>query len=210
MGPPPVVMSHVPVQDRPRMPPTEDQHPVADLGPAVSTNLFRITVRPRLRGGIFTISIPASVRTASNAAVNCPAQSPTRNRKPAARSPRSISRLRICWVVHGPSGLAMTPSVHVTGADLHDEQAVQALQGHRAVDMEEVCREHRRSLSAGTAATSVPVCRRGRDLQGLEDPTDGGCADPVAELEASHLGFSYIPNRCSRWPAARSVRRSRR
>jgi hypothetical protein len=47
-------------------------------------------------------------RTASNDAVNCPARSWTRNRKSAARSPGSISRLRICCTVHGPSGFAVT------------------------------------------------------------------------------------------------------
>ena len=37
------------------------------------------------RGGIFTTSIPASARTASNDAANCPARSRTRNRNRAAR-----------------------------------------------------------------------------------------------------------------------------
>ena len=64
-----------------------------------------------LRGGIFTTSMPASASAASNDAVNCPARSRTRNRKPAARSPRSISRLRICCVVHGPSGFAVIPRI---------------------------------------------------------------------------------------------------
>jgi hypothetical protein len=61
--------------------------------------------------GIFTASIPAPARTASNASVNCPARSRIRNRRSAARSPRSISRLRICCVVQGPSGFAVTPSL---------------------------------------------------------------------------------------------------
>ena len=55
--------------------------------------------------------IPALARTASKESVNCPARSRTRNRKSAARSPRSIRRLRICWVVHGPSGFAVTPRI---------------------------------------------------------------------------------------------------
>jgi uncharacterized NTF2-like protein DUF6841 len=33
-----------------------------------------------------------------------------RNRKPAVRSPRAISRLRACCVVHAPSGLVVVPS----------------------------------------------------------------------------------------------------
>jgi hypothetical protein len=42
--------------------------------------------------------------------VNCPARSRTRNRKLAARSPRSIRRLRICCTVQGPkNGSALDP-----------------------------------------------------------------------------------------------------
>ena len=58
---------------------------------------------------IVTASIPASARSASKDPVNCPALLRTRNRKSAARSPRFIRRLRICCVVHGPSGFAVTP-----------------------------------------------------------------------------------------------------
>lgn len=61
-----------------------------------------------LRGGIFTTSIPAPESTESNASVNCPALSRTRNWKSTARSPRSISRFRACWTVQGPSGCAVT------------------------------------------------------------------------------------------------------
>jgi hypothetical protein len=75
--------------------------------------------------------------------------------------------------------------MHVAGADLHDEQALQALQGHRAVHMEEVGGEHRRCLSMQEfppGGVGEPL-RRWRDLQGLQDPADGRCADLVAELE---------------------------
>ena len=88
-------------------------------------------------------------------------------------------------MVHGPSGFAVTPRiVHVTGADLHDEQAVQALQG-RAVHVEEVGGEHCGCLSMQErppGRVGVPLrCRR--DLQRLQDPAYGGCADSVAEFQ---------------------------
>ena len=54
-------------------------------------------------------------RTASNDAVNCPARSRTMNRKSTARSPRSISRFRICCAVHGPTGFASSPSAFLVG-----------------------------------------------------------------------------------------------
>jgi hypothetical protein len=52
--------------------------------------------------------------------------------------------------------------------------------------MEEVGGEHRRTRlrvqELPPRRVSVPLRCRG-DLPGFEDPADGGCADPVAELE---------------------------
>jgi hypothetical protein len=109
MGTTSVVMGLVLGQDRPQVPSAEDEHPVGDLCPGGEHEPFRVAFARGLRGGIFTASMPASARTASDAPVNCPARSRTRNRESAARSPRSIKRLRTCCTVHGPSGLAVTP-----------------------------------------------------------------------------------------------------
>src|SRR5215472_4158751 len=65
-----VVMRNVLVQDRAQVPWPDDQHPVGDLGPGCPCPPFGVSVRPRLRGGIFTTSIPALASTASNAPVN--------------------------------------------------------------------------------------------------------------------------------------------
>ena len=46
MGPPPVVVGSVLVQDGPQMPLAEDQHPVGDLGPGGELEPFRVTVGP--------------------------------------------------------------------------------------------------------------------------------------------------------------------
>ena len=108
MRAPAVVVGLVLGQDRPQVPFAEDEHLVGDLGPGGEHEPCRKAFARGLRGGIFTASIPAPARTASNASVNCPARSRTRNRKPAARSPRSISKLRNCWTVHRPSGFAVT------------------------------------------------------------------------------------------------------
>jgi hypothetical protein len=81
------------------------------------------------RGGIFTTSMPTSGRTASNDAVNCPAQSRTRNRNRAACSPRSMTRLRACCVVRGPSRYRSRPSTcRWRVADLKHEQDVETPQ----------------------------------------------------------------------------------
>jgi hypothetical protein len=85
--------------------------------------------------------------------------------------------------------------MHGPGADLDHEEAVQALEGHRAVHMEEVGREHRGCLRV----QELPPGRVGmphgcrRDFQGLEDPADGGCADPVADLEQLTLDPLVAP-----------------
>ena len=75
--------------------------------------------------------------------------------------------------------------VHGPGGNFHHEQAVQALEGHRAVHMEEIGGEHCRGLGVQELPprrVGVPLGRR-RDLQRLDDPADRRCADPVAELE---------------------------
>ena len=46
-------------QDRPQVPSAEDEHPVGDLCPGGEYEPFRVTVRARLRGGIFTALMPA-------------------------------------------------------------------------------------------------------------------------------------------------------
>src|SRR2546421_3689212 len=77
-----VVVPGVLGQDGTQMPLTEDQHRVGGLGPDSEPKPLRVCVAWGLRGGILIASIPASARTASNDAVNCPARSR------ASRAPR--------------------------------------------------------------------------------------------------------------------------
>ena len=122
--------------------------------------------------GIFTTSIPAPDSTASNASVNCPARSRIRNRNRSARSPRSISRFRACCTVHAPSGCAVTPRTWTWRVlDLDHEEHVDPAQGHRAVDVEEIARQHRGSLRAQELPPRrAAALRRGRDPQPFQDP----------------------------------------
>jgi hypothetical protein len=58
-------------------------------------------------------------------------------------------RLRACCVVHGPSGCpGHAQNVQVAVADLEHEQDVEPSERHRAVDVEEVHREHAGGLGA--------------------------------------------------------------
>ena len=53
---------------------------------------------------VVMIRNPTEVRTASKAAVNVVSRSRIKNFTDPARSPRSMSRLRTCWVSHIPLG----------------------------------------------------------------------------------------------------------
>ena len=122
-----------------------------------------------------------------NASVNCPALSRT-SEEPEIRSAITQIYQKIADLLGGPGTVRVrghAEDVHVAGADLDHEEAVQALEGHRAVDVEEIGSEHRRGLRAQEpppGRAGAPLGRRG-DLQRFEDPADRGCADSVAELE---------------------------
>ena len=101
------------------------------------------------RGGIFTVSIPAPARTASNDAVNWPARSRTRNRK---RGGAVVEvHQQVAGLLGGPGSgrVAGRPEdVDVAAADFQGEEHVDPFQGDRAVDVEEVHGQHGRGLRA--------------------------------------------------------------
>src|SRR5258708_6648069 len=104
----------------------------------------------------------------------------------SSRLPCSVRLPMTAWSLRwwDPGGAA--------GADFDDEQAVQALQRQRAVDMEETGGEHGRRLGVqelppGRVGVTL---RRGRNTQCPENPADRGRADPVAELE--HLALDPL------------------
>jgi hypothetical protein len=92
--------------------------------------------------------------------------------------------------------LAVTgEDVHVAAADFDDEEHVQALQGERAVDMEEVAGQHGRRLGAEEPSPGgvVVADRRWWDPAAFEDPADRGRADPMAEAEQFALDALVAP-----------------
>src|SRR5207247_11271999 len=102
-----------------------------------------------LRGGMFTASMPASARIASNEAVNCPARSP--DQEPEFRGAVTEVHQEIADLLSGPRPVRMcgdAEDVPVAAADFDHEEAVQALECYRAVDMEEVGGEHCRGVHA--------------------------------------------------------------
>ena len=121
-------------------------------------------------------------------AIDHPPRSPPEVRGPATEVHQEIPDL-----LRGPRRVRVrgdSQDVYVAAAGLHHEQAVQALEGHRAIHVGEVGGEHRRGLRV----EELPPARIGapprRDPQRPEDPADRGRADPVAELE-QQPGFPW-------------------
>jgi hypothetical protein len=153
---------------------------------AVSTNLSADAFARGLRGGIFTASVPTPARAASNGRGELPG--PVADREPECRGPLAEVRQEIADLLHGPRPVRVRGDpgdVHVAGASLDDEQAIQAPERYGAVRMEEVRGEHRRGLGV----QELPPCRvsaprrRRRDPQRLEDPANRGRTDSVTELQ---------------------------
>ena len=168
------------------MPLAEDQHPVGDLRPGGEHEPFRVSVRARTSGRDLHGLDTSAGQDCAKRFGELPG--PVADQEPEARGAITQIHQQVTGLLYGPGPVRVggdPGDVHVAAADLHDEQAVQALEGHRAVDMEEVGGEHRRCLrlqELPPRGAGAPIRRRG-DLQCLEDAPDGGCADPVAELE---------------------------
>jgi hypothetical protein len=108
----PVVVGPILSRDRPQMPLAEDQHPVGDLSPGREHEPFRIGTRSRALGRDFHGLDSAASQERVEGRGELPGSvADQETRKSAAGSPRSIKGLRICWVVHGPSGFAVTPRI---------------------------------------------------------------------------------------------------
>ena len=97
-----------------------------------------------------------------------------------------------------------TQDVQVAVADLEGEQDVEPSQRERAVDVEEVNREHARGLGAQELPPAgVGVPRRSRwDPVSLKDPPDCRGADAVAECEQLALDPRVPPSAGSPAPSA--------
>jgi hypothetical protein len=111
---------------------------------------------------------------------------PVADQEPEVRGAVTQIYQKIADLLGGPWAVRVrgdAEDVHVAGADLAHEEAVQALEGHCAVHVEE-------SAASIVAACACRNCRHvvsvhrlaPGDLQRFEDPADRGRADQVAEL----------------------------
>ena len=102
MGSSPVVVSLVLGQDQPQVPLAEDQHPVGNPGPGGEHEPRRAAVRARASGGIFTASIPAPARAASNDAALA---GPVADREPEVRSAVTEVHEQVASLLGGPGAV---------------------------------------------------------------------------------------------------------
>jgi hypothetical protein len=162
------------------MPLTEDQHPVGDLSPGGEHEPFRVSVRARASGRDLR-------RLDTSVGQDCVKRhgelpGPVTDQEPEVCGAITQIYQKVADLLHCPRSVRAggdPEDVHVTAADLHDEQAVQALESHRAVHVEEVGGQHGRCLSA----QELPPGRVGLPFRRGGNPADRRCADPVAELE---------------------------
>ena len=106
-----VVVLDVLAQHRREVARSGDQEMVEAFTAQGADEAFRDRVRSRCPTGVRMMRMSAPAKTASKAAVNLLSRSRIRNRNRAARSPRSMSRLRACWVTQAPVGWAVIPAM---------------------------------------------------------------------------------------------------
>jgi len=175
----------------------EDQQPVGDLGPGGEYEPFRIGVRARASGRDLHCFDTDVGQDCVEGLGELPG--PVADQESEICGAIAEIHQEVPDLLCGPRPVRVrghAENVQVAAADFDDEQAVQALEGNCAVDVEEVGGEHRRCLGMQKrppGRVGAPFrCRW--DLQGLEDPADGGCANLVAELEELALD-PLVPQR---------------
>ena len=168
------------------MPFAEDQHPVGDFGPGGEHEPFRVSVGARAAGRDLHGLDTSAGQDRAGRLGELPG--PVADREPEARGALTQIHHEVADLLHGLGTVRVggdPEDMHVAAACLDDEQAVQAPESHRAVHVEEIGGEQRRCLHVQELppGRAGAPCRCRRELQRPEDPADGGCADPVAELE---------------------------
>ena len=164
----------------------EDQYPVGDLGSGGEHASFRMGVRARAPGRDLDRFDAGTGQDRVEGFGELPG--PVADQEPEACGAVAEIHQEIADLLGGPRpvrGRGDPGDVDVAAAGFHDEQAMQALESHRAVHVEEVDGKHRRGLhmqELPPGGVGVPPrCRR--NIQVLEDPPDRRCANAVTELE---------------------------
>ncbi len=198
MRPLSVVVRRVLGEDAAQVSFPEDQHPVGEFGTDGQYEAFGEAVRARALGrdldyldtGIVQHGVER-VRELSGAVAD---------QKPELADVSAELHHEVAGLLRRPRPIGMlghAQDVQEAVTDLECEQDVEAPQRHRAVDVEEVDREH----AGGLRAQELPPAGVGApqwrwwDAVTLEDPSDRRGADAVAELEQLALDPLVSPVR---------------
>ena len=198
MRPPAVVVRGVHGKHPAQVPLAEDQHPVGDLGPHRQHEAFGEAVRPRTpRRDLDHLDARVGQDRVER---RRELSGPVADEEPEPGGALAEVHDEVAGLLGGPGPVGMSghaQHVQVAVADLEHEQDVEPPQRERAVDVEEVDREHAGGLGAQElppAGVGVPQRRRW-DAVALEDPPDRRGADAVAELEQLALDPHVPPAR---------------
>src|SRR3989442_8254549 len=162
----------------------EDEHAVGDLTADGADEPFRVRVGPRASR---RDPAPGDTRIGQNGVEGVgELAGPVTDEESELPGACAEIHEQIAGLLGGPQTVGVGGDAHdvnVTGAHLKDEEYVEALQGERAIDVEEVTGQqcgglHGQEPSPGGVVTTYR-CRW--DAEALEDPADRGCPDPVAE-----------------------------
>ena len=180
---------------------SEDQHAVGELGADGQHEAFGVAVRARTpRRDLDHLDARIREHRVERARV---LSGPITDEEPEPRYLFAEVHDEVAGLLRGPRAVRVrghAQDVQVAVADLEREQHVEPPQRDRAVDVEEVDREHAGGLGAQElppAGVGVPYrCRW--DAVALEDPPDRRGADPVAEFEQLALDPLVSPVRIVR------------
>src|SRR3954452_7398743 len=144
--------------------------------------------------GVRMIRMSAPANAASNAAVNLVSRSRIKNRNCSARSPRSMSRLRVCWVTQAPVGWAVIPAIRTRRRSCSiTTRTVEAAQ-EDGVDVGEVDGEDRVGLRGQELSPGRSGPARSRiDAGALEDLPHCRRGDRVAEPDEIAVDSAVAP-----------------
>ena len=152
-------------QYRPQVPLAEDEHPVGDLGPGSEHEPFGKGVCARAPRRDHYRSDPGTGQDGVERVGELPG--PVADQEAEVRGVLAEVHQEVADLLGGPRAVGVrgdAEDVHVPAADLNDKQAVQTLERDRAVDVEEVRREHGCGLGLQElppAHVGVPVRCRG-------------------------------------------------
>jgi hypothetical protein len=131
------------------MPLAEDQHLIGDLGPGREHEPFRICIRTRAPGRDFHGLDADAGQQRVQGRGELPGPVPDQESEVRGAIAESINRLRICCVVHGPSGFAVTPRI----CTYREPISITKKQYRR-------CRVTAQSASKKSVASIVAACAR--------------------------------------------------